>query len=554
MDDRMVRVNDACAPPRPVHGLLCRTVSLILPLLVAANSDAQNYSDPALFCVGCSMPRFADMDDDGLKDALIMRNDSLLVRHGAGAGFSAPSLLFVQGSNTEVIQVAHLDEDAIPDIILTRAYIDPIGEQRDSLGILWSGSVHTWIESDSAMTAREVYAVDMDSDGDRDLVHRSASGMNRYDVVHRNLGQRLFGTEFYPAIGLGGGIILASFVPFDWDGDGDNDLMGGTGLNGNISVSYNIGGQLGYPYVEVHGGFNVPPSSDVLDLNADGALDFIAASHAYLRSPAGGIDIRCCFAQTGPGRSFGNVDCDAAIEVLAPAYAEDGVRLNIWDLSISGFIQRSTLFDVHFPFMDIIVVDMNADGLDDILYKPQSATDSLFFRVNITTEPDVNLDPPTTTLPGDTVIALDWGWPAGGLYGGPGVFDNVLYTALTNDNLVELTYTYRDPLTTCLGEASAFVQSAVGIHGIPASSSGQVYPNPTVGPINFTAPSEGDVQLDVLDAFGRIALDLGPIKASAGEIIARSIQELQPGCYILRVRNAKGIIMFKPVIRSAEAH
>ncbi|MBL7938229.1 MAG: T9SS type A sorting domain-containing protein [Flavobacteriales bacterium] len=510
-------------------------------VLVPLGMNAQTFDDPQVLYVGTGAPLFADMNHDGLPDGFIPKSDSLFLLINNGNGFDAPTLLTPLGPGTSVRLVVDLDSNGQLDVVFSHNSMDDQGVQHDSLGVIWLDLQPNRTYLDTTAGPSKVYTADMDGDSFQDLVYRKPSGV----VVHFNHGDRAFTAQIYPSVAGFGGAVLGFNRPYDWDGDGDIDIMGGIGLNGNLAVSYNIDGELGYPFIEVDASINLPPQTDVLDLDADGIEDYIAANNAFLRSPAGGMEVKCCFGGGGQ-RVLGNVDCDPSIEIISPGYSDQGngleADLRIWDLAISGFVERRVPFDPSFDQFDMSMIDLNDDGLDDIVYRAflPFTYDTLFYRINITTEPEVSLEAPSEVLPWDAVIPLTWGQPEGGLYSGPGVFDNTLHVALAHTNPLDITYTYSDPLTTCIGEASATLQTAVGIRSTDPADGYRVFPNPTSGGINFIPGTGGAVSIWIDDVAGRTLLEPYKIHMEKGRILEFPTVGLRDGLYFLNVEGGMG--------------
>ncbi len=526
-------------------------------ILSATTLNAQIFGDPHVLYVGTGTPIFVDMDTDGLPDGVVPKSDSLFFLHNNGSGFDPPTLLTPLGQGTSVKELVDLDSNGQLDVVFFHTSMDDQGVYHDSLGVIWLDPEPARTHLDSTHSANTLYVADLDGDGTNDLVYRNL--FSDPIMVHMNNGDRTFTTRSYPSMAGLGGTVVGFYRPYDWDGDGDVDLMGGIGLNGNLAVSYNIDGELGYPFTEVDASLNLPPQTDVVDLDADGIEDYVAANNAFLRSPAGGIEIKCCFGSFGQ-RHLGDLDCDPAIEIISPGSSNHGngfdADLVIWDLAISGFVQRQVLFDTSFAQFQFDILDVNNDGLDDIAYRVQEGPifDTLFYRINETVGPVVTIDPPDTMLPGDTVVSLDWGQPEGGLYSGPGVFDNMLYVALTNSNAVEITYLYSDPVTTCVGEASATLQTAVGIRATAAMDGSSVFPNPTTGNINFRAGPGGATFIRIDDAMGRTIQELNVVHMEQGQVLNIPLMGMDTGLYFLNAQSVSGEVQRLPFMRTSNAH
>jgi hypothetical protein len=174
--------------------------------------------------------------------------------------------------------------------------------------------------------------VDFDADGKLDIVagtfdgsphlsRGSAAGWLAPEQILDQDGQRIVGNQFWnfdtkkwdetsrcdPA-GHSGGVHVTSAVAFDWDGDGDLDLLLGDHKSGRVLLRRNEGTAQKYAFAAKNelvsaGGapIDVPGTVATLrlfDWNRDGLLDLLASGMGdpYGNGPGGGVLL---FTNTG---------------------------------------------------------------------------------------------------------------------------------------------------------------------------------------------------------------------------------------------------------------
>ena len=166
----------------------------------------------------------------------------------------------------EAVYAADLDSDGDPDVLTFFQNDDEIVwyENTDGRGTFGpTKNVATEIDS-----VRAAYAADLDGDGDNDVLATSmVDGQHRIVWYENTDGQGTFG----PSQGIGTEIALAfhtSVHAADLDGDGDNDVLGGKAWYENTDG----GGTFGPPqhFVGSEGG-----ADQAADLDGDGNLDVL---------------------------------------------------------------------------------------------------------------------------------------------------------------------------------------------------------------------------------------------------------------------------------------
>ena len=159
-----------------------------------------------------------DLDGDDLPEIVAARRDggNVVLRNRGGLQFEAVATGIDASLGAHAIAAVDLDNDGDRDVVLAAANVAYLFANQGNGTFREAGQL-----IDSGMT-EHVLATDLDSDGALDLYFsnydlRNAS--NSENRLYRNNG----GIEFAPAVRLGAGLSWAA-TAFDVDDDGDRDL------------------------------------------------------------------------------------------------------------------------------------------------------------------------------------------------------------------------------------------------------------------------------------------------------------------------------------------
>ncbi|MBT1709547.1 VCBS repeat-containing protein [Fulvivirgaceae bacterium PWU5] len=217
----------------------------------------------------------ADVDGDGDTDVLAACetvNKIVLYRNDGAGVFTAQTLATgVVGVNC--LQAADMDGDGDLDLV-SSGYVLNNGnvawhENRQAAGFT------SYTISTTVRYPRWVYATDLDSDGDMDVISNSDSSGESF--WHENDGSQTF--IIHNAITLGGiysggRAIEAS----DIDGDGDMDLIGWSSNANRIIWYENNGAEVFTGRVVSTGAVDYMMTIRAADMDNDGDMDIMAAS------------------------------------------------------------------------------------------------------------------------------------------------------------------------------------------------------------------------------------------------------------------------------------
>jgi FG-GAP-like repeat/Secretion system C-terminal sorting domain len=305
-----------------------------------------------------------------------MRNILLII------GFLFPAIVMSQifwaehevedyfgGANS--VFAADINGDGDLDVLGTAYDIDEIvwWENVDSLGLIWDKHVI----DEFFFGANDVHAVDVDGDGDIDVLG-SAGELYRF-VWWENLnGSGLSWTRRIVG-GFGG---VSSVRGADIDGDGDTDVLGADGSTDRVAWWENLGGNgLAWDYHRIYRNFGGAGSAEAPDIDGDGDLDIIAAA-SFDDIIAWGENVdgsglnwsghTLSDNQGQPNSVFAaDVDGDGDLDILSAEYSDHDIT---WWENSDGGGQTWIEHIIDGAFINPICVhaaDLTGDGHTDVL-------------------------------------------------------------------------------------------------------------------------------------------------------------------------------------------
>jgi len=182
----------------------------------------------------------ADMDADGDADVLAaFSEDNLIAWHenlqGDGLTWGA-ALISATAQEVESLAVTDMDHDGDLDVVSASPGADRLvwHENLDGSGVAWVEN----IVADDVPMVRSVSVVDLDGDGDPDLLAAAPGGDGI--LWHQNLGDGFAWTQHGTGEGAPG---VQSVMSADLDGDGRLDLVAVSPGDGTLTFHPNRGGQ-----------------------------------------------------------------------------------------------------------------------------------------------------------------------------------------------------------------------------------------------------------------------------------------------------------------------
>lgn len=227
-----------------------------------------------------------DIDNDGDNDVIAVFNVSVFdgrvswYENLDGLGNFGPEKIIATIPNWSIQSVISIDidTDGDNDVLFATASGIYLSENLDGLGSFCSGELILYDVTD----IKSIFAIDLNGNGNIDLLSASTGDMDNDGKIawYENLdGQGNFGpqhilstSEDYPAI------IYAN----DIDGDGDNDVIFGSlvdGIGDEIAWHENIDGQGNFSAEKIISTETVGVNSVfAADINSDSSMDILSAS------------------------------------------------------------------------------------------------------------------------------------------------------------------------------------------------------------------------------------------------------------------------------------
>ena len=186
----------------------------------------------------------ADLDGDGDKDVLSasISDDEISWYVNLGGGiFGAQQIISTQANGANGVYAADLDGDGDTDVLSSSGYDDKIAWYANLGG--GNFGAQQIITDLYAYAASSVYSADLDQDGDMDVL--SSSCNDDKIAWYENLGEGNFGAQqiitnlyAYPASANGASSVYAA----DLDSDGDLDVLSASRFDDKIAWYENLSG------------------------------------------------------------------------------------------------------------------------------------------------------------------------------------------------------------------------------------------------------------------------------------------------------------------------
>ena len=223
-----------------------------------------------------------DIDGDGDVDAVSADFGTAMVMwyenlDGSGGSWSTHTISTAATAAWSVFAI-DIDGDGDSDVVLASYQIAP---STSTTTISWyenlDGSGGSWSFHqiyNAASGARSVHGIDVDGDGDIDVL--SAAYFDGNIAWYDNLDGSGASWSFHQIYNIGGGAY--SVIGTDLDGDGDVDVLSASETSGVIALHENLDGSGGsWSYLVIDSTANGAHSVFSVDVDDDGDLDVLAA-------------------------------------------------------------------------------------------------------------------------------------------------------------------------------------------------------------------------------------------------------------------------------------
>ncbi|WP_340075923.1 FG-GAP-like repeat-containing protein [Leptobacterium sp. I13] len=225
--------------------------------------------------------------------------------------------------------------------------------------------VNTNIVATDATDARDVFAADMDNDGDMDIISTSANTLTWYD----NDGSENYTKRIIPSTNNPGGIFAA-----DINGDGNLDIVL-TSFSDDTLAWYESDGNITPAFTEhvIPGAGNGAISIYAIDVDGDGDMDILSGAnidndffwfendgsetftkHAISTNESGAFDIYAV-----------DVDGDGDIDILTASSGNDTVAW--FENDGSEVFTKRTITNTASAVRSVYAADVDSDGDMDVL-------------------------------------------------------------------------------------------------------------------------------------------------------------------------------------------
>ncbi|NQT35557.1 tandem-95 repeat protein, partial [bacterium] len=227
--------------------------------------------------------------------------------------------------------------------------------------------------------ASQVFAVDMDDDGDTDVF---ATAYDGDDIAwwendsDENFTEHTIQGDFDGAI---------SIYAIDMDDDGDVDILGAAAENNEIKWWKNNGGE-NFTGHTISADFNQPYSVHAIDIDLDGDIDVLGASYADNEITLWENNGYEEFTEQNIVNDFGgaicvfgaDIDNDGDVDILAAAYDNDDIT---WWENNGDHQFTEHLIDGDFTgASSVYAADLDSDGDVDLLATAQDADEIVWYE------------------------------------------------------------------------------------------------------------------------------------------------------------------------------
>ncbi|QIE60603.1 T9SS type A sorting domain-containing protein [Rasiella rasia] len=362
----------------------------------------------------------ADLDGDGFKDVLTgarSSNEVAWFKNVDGYGSFGPIIPIWQSNEVKRVQMADLDGDGDLDIIVCNNLLDTVHWHENLNG---AGAFGTrQIVDMSADGVFDAVGADIDGDGDMDIV--AAIDFEQSAVWYENLdGAGNFGTENSISFLLPS---CRSVFPVDIDNDGDLDVVANSAGSTTISWFENTDGQGTFGPQNIVASGDPTYASDVIsrDIDGDGDFDIIGTYN--------GADTVFWFENLDGAGNFSteklvtnealqctsifaaDLDNDGDQDVIygsTPSAIEETSEV-AWSENLDGlgnFGPKQVLSDKLMLTREVFAVDVDSDGDQDIFATSQNNNKIVWFENRTILGVDNNVIDTVAVYPNPTQSVL----------------------------------------------------------------------------------------------------------------------------------------------------
>ena len=342
---------------------------------VSAGENRLSFDVSSFAVAGTTYARFRLSDVGGLGVTGAANNGEVedyqftILNPEAASGFTLNERqVIATPDGAKSVFAADMDNDGDMDIVSAAFYADRIEWLENVGGNFVSHAIDTGLADLSPYTdgASSVFAVDMDGDGNMDVV----SSFRRAGRIHwyKNDGQQNFTRQTVDAAALGASSVFA----MDMDNDGDIDILASL-QTGDAIVWYENNGNEAFSKQTINASATGATSVFAVDVDSDGDMDVLSASRGnnsviwYENDGGQAFSLHVINDRAvGAASVFAtDVDGDGDIDVLSASRGDNKI---VWyENNGSELFTPRTISDDAVGASSVFAADVDGDGDMDVL-------------------------------------------------------------------------------------------------------------------------------------------------------------------------------------------
>ncbi|NOX60251.1 MAG: hypothetical protein GXP29_15515 [Planctomycetes bacterium] len=323
----------------------------------------------------------ADLDGDGNFDVLsasaidgrIAWYENLLDVGGGGLdGFGLPQVITTGVTGTQTIFAADLDGDGDTDVLLASSNDSKIAWHENTNGLGNFGPQQVIFSA--AIGPTSVFAVDIDGDGDADVLSASSGG-GRISWYENTDGLGSFGPQQVISNATSG---AKSVFAVDLDGDGDADVLSASSVDDEVAWYENTNGLGNFgPQQVITTAADRAQSVFAVDLDGDGDADVLSASATddkiawYENTDGmgnfGSQQVITTAADFASSVFAADLDGDGDADVLSASQNDDKIAWYENTDGLGSFGPQQVIIAAANRASSVFAADMDGDGDADVL-------------------------------------------------------------------------------------------------------------------------------------------------------------------------------------------
>lgn len=422
----------------------------------------------------------------------------------SSVAFGAPITL-QWGFAPTSLKVADLDADGDSDLVCIRyATKEVVVAKNNGGGSFGSLESYSFFDGPSSLGV-----ADFNGDGYLDITTSNQTGISGYSggYVLTNAGDGTFSARKAYTLGDPFKVIIAAAL----DSDSLADLILQFETSHSVVTCKNLGGgKFGPAYSISFGGFT-PSGFCPVDYDSNGVLDFVCTDGSKLATMRGlggtfEKDQEISLPTYGVTGSLlvADVTGNSLVDLVTGAhYNSVGIFPGYYSPANSAYGFATSWYVPVASIYQIAAADFNHDGLVDLAYTTQTATDSIGVLVNVG--------------PTNGNFVVDRKWPIAAYP------SNIAAAEVNGDGKPDLLMTTSQGVTILLNTWTATSIRELTDAIVPSTFSlSQNYPNPfnATTDFQFSVPTQSRVTLQILNVLGQVVATVYDGECSAGTFAA----------------------------------